>query len=127
MSTHASWQSLRLGQMPPLVVFIGPLLFAGFFYFFFLRFLFDLVDEVWDDGEALVIRNGTKEERIALSDIMNVNYTVWPNPERVTLLLRRQGVFGREISFYPPARIKFFSKSPIVDDLIERIETKRSR
>ena len=42
-------------------------------YFMFRRLVFDLVDEVWDDGNALVVRNGSQEERIALTDIKNVS------------------------------------------------------
>ncbi len=116
---------LRLGQFPPLPVLIVPILMAGFGYFMFRKLTFGLVDEVWDDGDTLIVRNGNEEERIALSEIMNVSYSLYPNPTRVTLSLRGTTRFGREISFYPPARAWPFSRSPIVDELIERIDAKR--
>ena len=34
--------------------------------------LFDLVDEVLDAGDALIVRNGDREERILFADIVDV-------------------------------------------------------
>ena len=53
----------------------------------------DLVDEVWDDGNALLVKNRGQEQRIALADIKNVNYSPFVNPPRVTLSLRRPTAF----------------------------------
>ena len=36
--------------------------------------LFDLVDEVLDAGDALIVRNGDREERVPLADIIDVSY-----------------------------------------------------
>ena len=47
----------------------------GFGYFVMKKLVFDLVDEVWDDGEALLIKNRGQEERVALRDIKNVSYS----------------------------------------------------
>src|SRR5258707_15613271 len=53
--------------------------------FFIMKFLiFDLVDEVLDDGDALIIRNGNEAERVPFSEIMNVGYSTMVNPPRVT-------------------------------------------
>jgi hypothetical protein len=89
--------------------------------------VFDLVDEVWDDGDTLVIKNRAEEERIALSDIKNVSYSPFMNPPRVTLSLRRPTVFGDEITFGAPMRIVPFSTSPIINDLIDRIDLARQK
>jgi hypothetical protein len=91
------------------------------------KLVFDLVDEVWDDGDALVIRNRGDEERIALSDIKNVSYSPFTNPPRVTLSVRRPTVFGEEIAFNAPTRIVPFSTSPVIKDLIERIDLARRK
>ena len=40
------------------------------------KMLVNLVDAVLDAGDALVVRSGGQEERIALSDIKNVNYAL---------------------------------------------------
>jgi hypothetical protein len=54
----------------------------------------NLVDEVFDLGDALLVRNGGQEERIALADIKNVNFFPYMSPPQVTLSLRRPSVFG---------------------------------
>jgi hypothetical protein len=95
-------------------------------YFFMKRLVFDLVDEVLDAGNALVIRNGPVQERVALSDIMNVGYSQFMNPPRVTLSLRSPGMFGDRVTFCAPVSLMpAFSTSPIIDELITRIDAAR--
>jgi hypothetical protein len=112
---------------PPLPFFIMPVVMMVFGYFLMKKLVFDLVDEVWDDGDWLVIKNRGDEERIALSDIKNINYSSFVNPPRVILSLRRPTVFGEEITFSPPIRIVPFSTSPVVKDLIERVDLARRK
>jgi hypothetical protein len=91
------------------------------------KFVFDLVDEVLDAGDALLIRNGHLEDRIALADITNVGYAQFMNPPRVTLSFRNPGVFGDRVSFCAPVSLMpTFSTSPIVDELIRRIDAART-
>jgi hypothetical protein len=117
----------RLIILPFLVV---PAIMAGFGYFFFRSLIFDLADEVNDEGAYLNIRKGDVAERIALTDIINVNSTVMVNPPRITLTLRRPCALGDKVSFMPPARFAFFpgfSIHPIAEDLIRRIDAKKNR
>ncbi len=109
------------------VFLIFPLFMGAFGYFLMRKLVFDLVDEVWDDGNELVVKNRGQVDRIPLSNIMNVSYQILTNPPRVTLTLRRPGSFGKEVTFSPPVRWVPFARSPIVDDLIERIDAARSR
>jgi hypothetical protein len=104
-----------------------PIAMALFGYFLMKKLVFDLVDEVWDDGAELVVKNKGQTERVPLGNVMNVSYALMTNPARVTLTLRNAGAFGKEISFLPPARLIPFSRSPIVDDLIARVDAARSR
>jgi len=104
---------------------IGPAIMAVFGYFLMKKMVFDLADEVSDAGDALIVRFGSEEERVPLSEIMNVSYSYMSNPNRVTLTLRTPGSFGKEISFAPPWQLLPFSKSPVVVDLIERIDAAR--
>ncbi len=110
---------------PPAPFFIIPVIMAIVGFFIMKKLVFDLVDEVLDDGDALLVRNRGQEARIALSDIKNVNYSIYVNPPRVTLLLRRHTVFGDEVSFGAPIRFIPFATSPIIDDLIERVDAAR--
>jgi hypothetical protein len=121
---------LQRGRFEPLPIII-PSALAIIFYIVMKNFVWVLVDEVWDDGDELVVRNGRIEERVALSNITNIGYTTSSRPPRVTLTLRQRGQFGEEINFCPLDRRFFgslgFSKSPIVDELIERVDAARQR
>jgi hypothetical protein len=113
---------------PSLPLFlIGPAAMTIVGYFIMKKLVFDLVDEVIDAGDALLIKNGTQQEHIALSDITNVNYSPLVNPPRVTLSLRRPSSFGDKVTFCAPVRFIPFTTSPIIDDLIERIDAARQR
>ena len=104
---------------------IAPLFMAVMGFFIMKRLgIFDLADQVWDAGDELLVRNHGIEDRIALTNIINVNYTN-SRPSRVTLMLREACAFGKEVSFMPPARFLSFSTHPIVTELIQRIDEKR--
>jgi hypothetical protein len=109
----------------PMIFLIAPvMMIVG--YSFMKKLVFDLVDEVLDAGDALVIRNRGLEERIALSDITNVGYSQYMNPPRVTLSLRSPSLFGDRVSFCAPvALLPTFSTSPIIDELIKRVDAAR--
>lgn len=113
----------------PYPVLIAPLFVAGVFYFIFRRLIFDLADEVVDEGDALRVRIGSEEERIPLSQIINVSYAGMTNPPRVTLTLRHPVRFGREVSFSPIQRLaeSLSGKNLLVSELIERVDAARQR
>jgi hypothetical protein len=104
---------------------LGVLALMAFGYFFMRRFIFDMLDEVLDDGDALILRNGGRRERVALSDIDSVSYSTAVNPPRVTLSLRRPTVFGEKVAFCAPLMSVPFIKSEVVTNLIARIEQAR--
>jgi hypothetical protein len=113
----------------PYPVLVAPLFVAGVFWFVFRRLVFDLADEVTDEGDALLVRIGSEEERIPLSQIINVSYAGMTNPPRVTLTLRHPGRFGREVSFSPIQRLaeSLSGRNPLVSELIERVDAARQR
>ena len=82
-------------------------------------------DQVYDLGDALLVRNGGQEERIALADIKNVNFFPYMSPPQVTLSLRRASLFGDTIVFCAPARLMPLSPSPTIEKLIDRIDAAR--
>jgi hypothetical protein len=51
--------------------------------------------------------------------------TTATNPERVTLALREPGRFGKEITFSPARRFLAFARSPVINELIERVDAAR--
>ena len=118
----------RVEAIPMLIV---PVIMTVFGYLLFRRLLFDLVDEVWDDGDALIVRKAGVEERVPLKNIINIGYSLLTNPERVTLTLRDVGHLGKEITFMPVRRpffrFQWLSRNPIIDELIDRVDQARRR
>jgi hypothetical protein len=124
VGVFASAYNDRTQLMPFIVI---PTLMVVFGYLIMKKLVFDLVDEVWDDGAALIVRDKGREDRIALSNIMNVSYSQFVNPPRVTLMLRQPSNFGSEISFSAPVRFVPFAKSPLIEDLIRRVDAARRK
>jgi hypothetical protein len=81
-----------------------------------------LADEVYDEGESLLFRKGSKKQRVQLKDIINVSYAQMNSPERVVIQVRTGGEIGKELVFNPPMRFNPFSKNPIIVELIERVD-----
>lgn len=108
-----------------------PVVMATVGFTLFRKLLFDLVDEVWLDGDQLVVKNRDETSRIALSNVMNVNATTMTNPPRITLMLRIESSrLGKQVSFIPTGSRGFlsaFKQNPIATDLIERVDALRRR
>jgi hypothetical protein len=77
-----------------------------------------------DAGNALVVRSGGQEERIALSDIKDIKYSPLTSP-RVRLSLRRHTVFGDTVAFCARVSMVPFWESPVIHDLIDRVDAAR--
>ncbi len=95
------------------------------------RFIWDLVDEVYDGGDFLLIKNRGREHRLALADVMNVSASLNVNPPRITLRIAKQsgtGPLGSEVSFSPkkPFTMNPFAKNPTFEDLMVRVDRARS-
>jgi hypothetical protein len=87
--------------------------------------VFDFIDQVWDDGESLFLRNGNREVRIMLTDIRDVDYSMATHPPKVTLRLRHGTEFGDELSFCPPISPVPFRRSRAILELMDRIDRAR--
>ena len=111
-----------ISNLPSLIV---PVVMAIVGYQIMKKMAFNLVDEVFDLGDALLVRSGGQEERIALADIKNVNFVPYMSPPQVTLSLRRPSVFGDTIVFCTPARLMPLSPSPMIEKLVDRIDAAR--
>jgi hypothetical protein len=93
------------------------------------KLVWDLADEVYDCGDFLLVRKRDEEDRVPLSNVMNVNASTYVNPPRITLRLVTPGRFGNEIAFSPIAgfRLNPFAKNKIAEDLIVRVDRARSK
>jgi hypothetical protein len=108
---------------------VGPILMAVFGFYLMKKLIWDLVDEVYDCGDSLLIRNKGKEDRIALSNIMNVSASTYMNPPRVSLRLVTPSKFGSEVAFSPIVGFTLnpFAKNQVTEDLIVRVHQARSK
>lgn len=107
---------------PDLFFLVVPGFMAAIGFYFMKTLIWTLADEVQDGGDYLLVRKGSDQERIALSNVMNVNASTYMNPPRISLRLVKAGRFGAEISFLPVTglRINRFAKNPVAEDLIVR-------
>jgi hypothetical protein len=111
-----------ISNLPSLII---PVVMAIIGYQIMKKMAFNLVDQVFDLGDALLVRSGGQEERIALADIKNVNFVPYMSPPQVTLSLRRPSLFGDTIVFCAPARLMTLSPSPTIEKLVDRIDAAR--
>ncbi|KRD30546.1 hypothetical protein ASE35_17700 [Lysobacter sp. Root916] len=63
------------------------------------RYLRDVLDEVYDDGDRLLVRNGGVEDTVQLRDVVAVDSARWRTLVRLTLTLSVPGKFGDKIVF----------------------------
>src|SRR5660397_173981 len=80
---------------------IFPCVIAAIGFLFLKKLVWNLADKVYDCGDALLFKKGAHEERIMLSNIMNVSSTMLINPPRITLRLIQAGSLGPEVCFSP--------------------------
>jgi hypothetical protein len=121
-SRRSHFEAIPTLAVPVIMIIVG--------YTLFRRLILDLSDEVWDDGDALLVKNAGAEERVALWNIINIGYSMFTNPERVTLTLREAGPLGKEITFMPLSAgfsFRWLSRNPIIDELIQRVDEARRR
>ena len=117
--------SLIMGAgQAPLQLVIGPIAIAIVGFFFFRRFVWDLADEMMDGRDHLLVKLRGVEERIPLSNIMNVSVSSYVNPPRVSLRLVNSGNLGSEIVFAPqrPFTLNPFARNPVAEDLLCRAD-----
>lgn len=112
------WQTVAMAVGIPLGVMI-------FGWAIFRVTILDVVDEVWDAGDALVVRNGGEEARIPLADIGRCKASRFVNPERITIEFERATPFGPRIAFLPKIRWVRISLNPLAKELTERANTAR--
>ena len=113
------------GNVPDIMFIIVPIFMAIFGYIIMKKLVFDLIDEVYDEGNTLLFKNGGKEVRINLSDIKNISYSTAVNPPRVTISVRYETEMGKDLTFSPPASLIPFRKNKDIEELIDRVDTAR--
>lgn len=123
------WNMRRVDPRMPALIYLAPLFMAVVFHTVGRMLLADLVDEVWDNGGELIVVNEGHAEHLPLSDIMNISYSGYTNPKKVTLSLRHPGRWGARFSFIPPrhtVRLLSLGTNEMVEELIRRVDKART-
>ena len=103
------------------IALVVPIVMAIFGYCIMKKLVFELVDEVIDGGSFLIIKNKGWEDRIELSNIMNISATQYINPSQVVLRLLQPCRFGSQIAFMPQFKFGLFPRNEVVEDLMLRV------
>lgn len=101
-----------------------PLVMIAGSYVLFKFLVLDNLDEVYDAGDCLIVKNKGREDRISLADIRYISYSVMVNPPRVTLSLGKESIFGTELYFQPRWGYTSY-KNGEINDLIHRVKAAR--
>jgi len=105
-----------------LMVLTGGGMLLGIGWLSMKFFFLDLVDEVYDNGDWLMIRDGLTERRIPLDQIESVHYNWFMNPPRVTLRVRSEnGATLDSIPVMSPFVLVPMITHPRVKDLMDRV------
>lgn len=124
-----SWKLKQLDHRIPSWIFLFPLFMAAVFHLLAKSLLSDLVDEVWDNGQELIVVNDEHVERVPLRDVINISYSGFTNPKRATLTLRHGGRWGASFGFIPvrsSIRILSLGTNQMIEELIRRVDRARS-
>jgi hypothetical protein len=80
-----------------------------------------LADEVWDAGDHLIVRFGSKSARVPIGDIESVTESTFTHRSRITVRLWRPGPFGSVFAFVA-TRDVLTDLIPLTKSLMERVE-----
>jgi hypothetical protein len=113
------------GNAPVAAILLGPVILAVVGTFIMKFLLWKNVDEVWDAGDSLLVRDRDEEELIPLSDVRSITWSRWSNPESITLSLAVGSRFGDRVTFMLPHRWMPTGRHPVVTELLDRVEQAR--
>lgn len=87
--------------------------------------VWDLADEVVDEGGCLRVRKGRIEEHVMLRDVVKVSCSN-TNPVRLSLWLQRPNRLGDRVVFIPKGMAwRLFGEHPMAEELRARVERLR--
>ncbi len=110
------------------VAFLVPAAVMVLGYFLFRTLLSSLMDEVWDNGNELIVVNEGHVEHEPLAGIVNISYSGFTNPKRAVVMLRRPGRWGAKLAFIPlrsSIRILSLGDNELIDELVRRVDEAR--
>jgi hypothetical protein len=97
-----------------------PLALAAVYYLALRSYVFPLMDEVWIDGDDLIVRNRGQEERLPIANVTDVKSFHRSRLKSIEIILAPPSRFGTSIRFAPPFRLFSFGTHPIAQELADR-------
>jgi len=88
----------------PAPTLLIPLILAAFGYGLMRWLVFPLADEVWIEGDEIIVGNRGQEACFPIANIVDVEEWVMTNPNRIVLTLKEPCGIARQIVFSPPSR-----------------------
>ncbi|MEH6420233.1 hypothetical protein [Pseudomonas sp. CGJS7] len=86
--------------------------------------IWDVVDEVVDEGDRLLIRKGQVKDCVLLANVIFIEVTRNKNPTRLKLHLAVPGRLGQKIVFIPQGTQWIpFARHPLAKELETRIDS----
>ncbi len=114
------WSTLaQTGEWSAWAVVI-PVLLGIFGFVLHHEFLSNLVDEVWDAGDTLRVRNRGREHLLPLSEVERLDYRPMEGLHWIVVRLKTRHALGKQWVFIPHGRGSFHGWSPELDALEER-------
>ena len=130
LTAFSAWALMRTGRPHVMAFLMMPLLLIAMSYLIYRHLIADLVDEVWLEGDAIIVKNRDELAKIPLRDVTDVNANTTMNPRRITLTLRNDSRWGRRITFMPAVEsvgvTYSFKPDPIATELTSRIDALRT-
>ncbi|MDB6075910.1 MAG: hypothetical protein JWO89_3550 [Verrucomicrobiaceae bacterium] len=120
------FMKLKPHQSPTLLL-VALLGMAVFSYFVMRVTLSGLVNEVYDFGDTLLVKNGGIAVQIPLRNVSHITFCSSSKPDRITLELAVPCELGKKIAFIPTPKGRLSSYgAAITDSLKHRIGSERA-
>ncbi len=120
--TAWSWSAMaQAGQWSGWAVAV-PVLLGLFGFVLHHEFLSNLVDEVWDMGDALRVRSRGREHLLPLSEVERLDYRPMQGLHWIVVHLHTSHPLGKKWVFIPQGRGSIEGWSPQLDALEERLD-----
>jgi len=93
----------------------------------YVKFVWNLADEVFDEGDAFLIKRGKIAERVFLSEILFLNNRIYDRVPKIGIETMKSFEFGFKIYFVPDcADTNFKNTKDLFLDLSRRVTMAKS-
>lgn len=81
---------------------------------------------MYDLGNELLFKKSDKEQCVQLGDIIKIDNAYLSSRKRIVINMRTEGPLGKSLAFNPPMCYFSFSRNPLPQELIDRVDCARN-